>query len=240
MTTELVITAAINGAIPDALLEQVPGQRDGIRLAFDAAASMGRVCAEVEGRFGWRPLLNTAYRTVGQQNLLLARGQTTVPGGRSEHGLGRASDVNGLQGFQGQRYGEFVGVAGEHGWYQPIWATTFRPEPWHHEYDPGRDRHLGGEPAPVITREWDEMATQDEVKAAAKAAVLEVLQEQGLLQKIDIENNRSERTIASLTRVEEGLGTVHDVALRVANEDWLNRVVESLTRVERRQRGEGV
>lgn len=161
------ISDALNGRVPEDLLEQVRGQRDGIRLSTQAAEAFGRLSDDLEDRFGWRPRVNTAYRTVAQQNRLLVEGLTSVPGGKSEHGLARAADVGGLGGFAGRRYVEFTTMSAAHGWYQPDWATTWRPEPWHHEYDPVRDeRTPGAVPAPISTEA--DMFT-DEDRATLKA-----------------------------------------------------------------------
>jgi hypothetical protein len=169
----VVITAAMNGRLPEDLLAQVPSQPGDIRLATDAAAAFGRLGDALDQAEGWVPHLNTAYRDVATQNELLREGLTTLPGGRSEHGLGRAGDIRGLGGFKGRRYGGLAEVAGEHGWYQPTWATTWRPEPWHWEYDPGRDRHLGD--GVVDLRGFDEMASKEEIKAAVAEIVVEAL-----------------------------------------------------------------
>lgn len=177
----ITITAAMNGRIPATLLAPIPFQTS-LRLAADAAASLGRLNAAVKAAHGWSLSLTTAYRTVAEQNALKAAGLTAVSGGYSEHGLGRAVDIGGLGGQTGTRYAQLAALAGEHGWYQPAWAINGiwkggrqvqKPEPWHWEYDPARDTHTGTTPPPI---EEDDMYS--DADRARDQEILALLKEQ--------------------------------------------------------------
>lgn len=166
----VTITAAMNGKVPDALLAPVPFQTS-LRLASDAAASLGRLNAAVRAAHSWSLSLTSAYRTVAEQNTLKAQGLTTVSGGASEHGLARAADIGGLGGQTGTRYAQLAALAGAHGWYQPAWALhgiwkngkqVQAPEPWHWEHDPARDTH------PTTSEEDDMPYTEAQLEQIAR------------------------------------------------------------------------
>lgn len=224
----VTITAAMNGRIPAHLLAGVPGQRAGILLASDAAASFGRLTDDLRRTCGWTPYLNSAYRTVAQQNDLRARGLTSVAGGKSEHGLARAADVDGLGGFTGVRYAQFTDRAGAHGWYQPAWARNGlwaggrqvqQPEPWHFEYDPARDTHpTGPAPVPTLNQEDDDMLRIAQKNGEKAIYVGNGVTRRKILNADDLADIR--------WRIDQGQLRGSSVIEKVDRIDWLGREVK--------------
>lgn len=128
-----------NGQMPDAALVRVAG---GQRLRADAAAAYGQLAAAFEQANGRPLLLNSGYRSRGEQASLYAshraRGSNlAAPPGKSNHGEGIAADLgSGVQSFGTPQHRWMRANAGRFGWVLPSWAQErgSKPEPWHWEY----------------------------------------------------------------------------------------------------------
>ena len=106
---------------------------------------------------------------------------TAAVPGTSNHGTGLAVDIaDGVNRGAGEVWDWLNRYAGTFGWFNPAWAKTKNYyEPWHWEYNPARDTKkneplegvVAGQTAKETVREWDEMASKDEIKQA----VMEVL-----------------------------------------------------------------
>lgn len=111
------------------------------------------------------------------------RGAAAAVPGTSNHGLGLALDVaDGVNTGKGQVWDWLNRYAGVFGWFNPDWAKAYTAggkvnpsyEPWHWEYNPARDTKrneplegvVAGQTAKETVREWDEMASKDEIKQA--------------------------------------------------------------------------
>lgn len=149
-----IVPTAINGKVPEALLRTLPGRNgDGTPHRADllAATSYPRL-RDAFQRAGLGDLLPTdgysCYRTIADQQRMLAHGLTSVPAGKSIHGEAKAVD---FQGMTGSRLAWMRANAAPFGWYQPAWAINGigaqAPEPWHWEYDAALDNALP-DPAP--------------------------------------------------------------------------------------------
>lgn len=155
----------------------------GNRVDEPAAASLVRMRAA--GLPGGD--VTSAWRSPEKQAELRAlylagKGNFALPPGKSVHERGLAID------FVRPQYVWLEQHGAAHGWVQD------RNERWHWEYHWDRDQHRADAtaPAPIERKEWDEMASKEEIKAAMR----EVLTE---------ENLPPLQSARALTRVEEKL-----------------------------------
>lgn len=123
---------ARNG-IADDTLTDVPGE-PGARLRADAAASWGRLCDDVERRYGWRPRLTSAgdaFRPYAvQERIFRQRYTTTGP---------TAVD------WRGKRWDGSGNGVPETWWRLPIWAAAATPGASNHGWGVACDvTGLGG------------------------------------------------------------------------------------------------
>ena len=178
-----------NGTLTSSELASVYG---GHRLRYDAAVSWLRLCnyfgrpiiltdsyrtlAVQERIFLERYLPQTTgggyygdSKTYRGVRYVRRRGTATaaVPG-TSNHGTGLAVDVgDGVNKGSGEVWDWLKRYAGMFGWFNPEWAKLENYyEPWHWEYNPAKDtkRNEPLEGAVTGTREWDEMASKEEIR----------------------------------------------------------------------------
>lgn len=159
------------------------------RAAPEAAAAIFRIDAELG-----RPAdINEAWRSPEQANANRARWlayERYLNGGpwapKAPYALGAEDSVH-CDGY----------AADSDDWYDPaaaaVWRRngfrqtarypgTARDEPWHGEYNRRDDENYGrpaGVGATPIRREWDEMATPEQIRAETKQALRELLNEAG-------------------------------------------------------------
>nr|WP_276582158.1 M15 family metallopeptidase [Cellulomonas sp. RIT-PI-Y] len=120
------------------------------------------------------------YRTRGQA-------AAAVPG-TSNHGLGITVDITGLGGFEGTRYKQLAAVAVPLGWSNTEGRKV--NEAWHWSYtgpveltSNDTSASTGTIPtvpdliAPTPPREWDEMASQDEIRALIQTENAELIRQ---------------------------------------------------------------
>lgn len=167
-------------------LETAPGQQ----LAVGAAPAWDRLSRRVTASYGWVPVLTDSVRPYSVQvRIFLERYTPQATGGgyygdvrrwngvryvrmrghaaaavpgTSNHGLGLAVDVSGLNGFGGTKYLQLASVATSFGWTNDAGRTI--NEAWHWQYDARLDRHRDGgggtlpsTPDPAPESEEDEM-----------------------------------------------------------------------------------
>jgi hypothetical protein len=135
---------------------------------------------------------------------------------KSDHCKGLAIDLRGAE-----AKGWFRAHGASYGW-----IFTDKSEDWHIAYRSGYDQHINDVQEDEMDQETKDLLRSIDARLTRVESALAT------------ENNRSERTVASLTRVEKGLQPVKDVSARAVNEDWLNRVIASLSRLEKAGKGE--
>lgn len=132
-----------------------------------AAASIARVDRQI----GHRQQVTEAGRTWEQQkkhwDIYQRDGKPIAlhPDTPSIHQLGAAIDTN-------ERH---TAILNDHGWFHTVYRNGQLVEPWHYEYFANRDNHRGGSPAggnaTPIQKEWDEMATRQDIKEVVAEVV---------------------------------------------------------------------
>ncbi|MFV2173153.1 D-alanyl-D-alanine carboxypeptidase family protein [Actinomadura sp. LOL_016] len=129
-----------NGRIPEEDLCPLPQEDETLRA--DAAAAFYKLNAAYHERFGEEMCVRSSYRGVNKQRELyesMPAGMAARPGS-SNHGDGLAADLCGGVEDDGSR--EFAWLednAEEYGWIHPDWAYSNPYEPWHWEFDAGRN-----------------------------------------------------------------------------------------------------
>jgi len=128
-----------NGRLPASALcpiAWVPGEA----LACDAAADLARLNAAFRAHTGLDIPISDSYRDLAGQWTALARhGHLAAVPGTSQHGWGKAIDLNGRAlpgGYAGEAYWWLIAHAPAYGWELPAWARPLggKPEPWHLEH----------------------------------------------------------------------------------------------------------
>ena len=112
----------------------------GIFLDCGAAADLELLNEAYRAEFGEDLLLSGGYRSYSQQvSTKAAKGDLAATPGKSNHGWGRAVDINqgrrGL-GFGGVRYDWLMSNGFKYFWVNPSWAQVngSNPEAWHWEW----------------------------------------------------------------------------------------------------------
>ncbi|WP_254716239.1 D-alanyl-D-alanine carboxypeptidase family protein [Actinomadura sp. WMMB 499] len=129
-----------NGRIPDEDLCPLPQEDESLRA--DAAAAFYKLNAAYHERFGEQMCVRSSYRSYERQEELyrsMPSGMAAAPG-NSNHGDGLAADLCG--GVEEEGTPEFEWLednAEEYGWIHPDWAYSNPYEPWHWEFDAGRN-----------------------------------------------------------------------------------------------------
>src|SRR5665648_704686 len=148
---------ALNGRFPDSFLAYLGWpEADHLRLRPDAAASITRLAAAFEARFGKPLYLSDAYRTYVQQvSLKVTKGSFAATPGTSVHGLGLAIDAASRVNVDGsEEHRWFEANAPLYGWVNPAWAVDYNPyngqhEPWHWEFKGAPTKALAPPTAPL-------------------------------------------------------------------------------------------
>lgn len=107
--------------------------------------------------------LYTAYRNYVNGNGPWA--PIALPPEQSVHCKGEAIDTD-------DNNAAMTRILNDNGWFHTVFRNGVLVEPWHYEYDYKRDKYFGGTPAgggstPLpVPKEWDEMASKQEIKDA--------------------------------------------------------------------------
>lgn len=124
-----------NGRLPDSALARLSFAPDE-RIRVDAAQALEHLNAEFQAAFGHSLSVSSGYRSYAEQEAVRAsRGWLAARPGYSNHGLGVAVDLNGMEfGSDAYRWLREHGPA--YGWDNPPQHRVDgrKPEPWHFEY----------------------------------------------------------------------------------------------------------
>jgi hypothetical protein len=160
------------------------------RLHRDAAASLARVDRDMRSAYGRAADINEAWRSpeTADENYRAYQAWLAYQNGRgpkvpwaplafaakdSIHCRGFAVDTDDTTDAQ-------MRIWNNHGWYWTVYRDGKLIERWHLEYFADRDnRRHEGVPAsvPTTSKEWDEMASEQQVEEAAYRAARKALQE---------------------------------------------------------------
>ena len=134
-----VRSAFDNGRIPLTELCEL-SWASGHRLECQAAEDAERLNAAFRERYGMDIPITDSYRDYeGQVRVKLLKGYLAATPGTSNHGWGKAIDINGGAlpgGYAGEAYAWLVSTLPSYDWVLPRWARPdgSKPEPWHLEH----------------------------------------------------------------------------------------------------------